>query len=227
MAIVPLVDEEHVCLIRNFRVAVGKTMWEIPAGTLDHDEPPLATAGRELIEETGYRAAEIELLTELAMSPGILNERMYVYLARGLTPGPTAVEPGEEIATSVLAWADALAMIERGEIHDAKTVAGLLFYDRFRDSALAGRGAGRSGRSAENIATRVRQQCQLPVPMPTDCMLVLFCCQTCLVSWPTMAIEPNTTPSISASMTAYSTVVAAVSSRSRRVTRPRIHSCQS
>ncbi len=66
------------------------------------------------------------------MSPGILNERMHVYVATELTPGPTALEPGEDIATSVLAWPDALAMIERGEIHDAKTVAGLLFYDRFR-----------------------------------------------------------------------------------------------
>ncbi len=132
VAIVPLVDAGHVVLIRNFRIAVGRTLWEIPAGTLDHDEPPRATAERELIEETGYRAGRIELLTELAMSPGILNERMHVYVATELTPGPTALEPGEDIATSVLAWPDALAMIERGEIHDAKTVAGLLFYDRFR-----------------------------------------------------------------------------------------------
>ncbi len=136
VAIVPLVDDDHVCLIRNFRVAVGQTLWEIPAGTLDHDEPPLATAGRELIEETGYRAAAIEKLIELSMSPGILNERMHVYLATGLTPGPDALEPGEEITAKVVPWAEALAMIERGEIHDAKTIAGLLFYDRFRRRAI-------------------------------------------------------------------------------------------
>ncbi len=135
VAIVPLVDPEHVCLIRNFRVAVGKTLWEIPAGTLDHDEPPLDTARRELIEETGYRAASIQKLTELSMSPGILNERMHVYLATGLTPGPVALEPGEEITTAVVPLREALAMIDRGEIHDAKTVAGLLFYDRLRRGA--------------------------------------------------------------------------------------------
>jgi ADP-ribose pyrophosphatase len=135
VAIVPLVDDEHVCLIRNFRVAVGQTLWELPAGTLDHDEPPLATAGRELIEETGYRAAKIEKLTELSMSPGILNERMHVYLATGLTLGPDALEPGEEITTKVVPWTEALAMIERGEIHDAKTIAGLLFFDRFQRRA--------------------------------------------------------------------------------------------
>jgi ADP-ribose pyrophosphatase len=94
----------------------------------------LATAERELIEETGYRAASIEKLTELAMSPGILNERIHVYLATRLTPGPNALEPGEDIVTKVVAWSEALAMIQRGEIHDAKTVAGLLFCDRFRRS---------------------------------------------------------------------------------------------
>lgn len=138
VAIVPMVDADHVCLIRNYRVAVGQTLWEIPAGTLDHDEPPLATAERELIEETGYRAAAIEKLLELSMSPGILNERMHVYLATGLTPGPDALEPGEEIAATVVPWAEALAMIERGEIHDAKSVAGLLFYERFRRQAADG-----------------------------------------------------------------------------------------
>jgi ADP-ribose diphosphatase len=135
VAIVPMVDDDHVCLIRNYRVAVGQTLWELPAGTLDHDEPPLDTARRELIEETGYRAQSIDKLTELAMSPGILNERMHVYLATGLSPGPSALEPGEDIVTAVLRWTEALAMIDRGEIHDAKTVAGLLFYDRRRRSA--------------------------------------------------------------------------------------------
>ena len=131
VAIVPVVDPEHVCLIRNYRVAVGETLWEIPAGTLDHDEPPLATAIRELTEETGYHAERVESATVLSMSPGILNERMHVFVATGLTPGPTALEPGEDIQTATR-WDEVLAMIERGEIHDAKSVAGLLFYQQFR-----------------------------------------------------------------------------------------------
>jgi ADP-ribose pyrophosphatase len=130
VAIVPLVAADRVCLIRNFRISVNQWLWEIPAGTLDHDEPPLETARRELIEETGYRCTAIEKFGELWMSPGILNERMHLYVATGLTAGPTALEGGEEIETVVLAWSEALAMIDRGEIRDAKTVAGLLAYDR-------------------------------------------------------------------------------------------------
>ncbi len=87
VTILPLVDDHRVCLIRNFRVAVGKTLIELPAGTREPDEDPAVTAGRELIEETGYRARVIEKLREFVMSPGILNERMHLFLARDLTPG--------------------------------------------------------------------------------------------------------------------------------------------
>ena len=132
VVILPIVGADRVCLIRNYRVAVDETRWELPAGTLDHDEPPPETARRELIEETGYRAGAIEKFGELWMSPGILNERMHMFVATGLTAGPTALEAGEEIETVVVAWDEALAMIDRGEIRDAKTVAGLLAYDRIR-----------------------------------------------------------------------------------------------
>ncbi|HTU26351.1 MAG TPA: NUDIX hydrolase [Pirellulales bacterium] len=132
VAIVAMVDDDHVCLIRNFRVAVGATLWEVPAGTLEPPEPPLETARRELIEETGYRCAKLEKFAELLMSPGILNERMHLFVATGLTPGPTALEAGEDIQTVIVPWAEALAMIDRGEIQDAKTVAGLLAYERLR-----------------------------------------------------------------------------------------------
>ena len=84
VTILPMVDHEHVCLIRNERVAVGKTLVELPAGTLEPDEDPAVTAHRELIEETGYRADRMEKLCEFFMSPGILNERMYLYVATGL-----------------------------------------------------------------------------------------------------------------------------------------------
>jgi ADP-ribose pyrophosphatase len=136
VAIVPLVTTEGVCLIRNNRIALGQWLWEIPAGTLDHDEPPLETARRELVEETGYRCEKIELFGQLWMSPGILNERMHLFVATGLTAGPTALEGGEEIESLVVAWDEALAMIDRGEIQDAKTVAGLLTYDRIRRQAV-------------------------------------------------------------------------------------------
>jgi ADP-ribose diphosphatase len=132
VAIVPMLAADRVCLIRNYRIAVGDVLWEIPAGTLDHDEPPLETARRELVEETGYRCEKIEKFGQLWMSPGILNERMHLYVATGLAAGPTALEGGEEIESVVVAWDEALAMIDRGEIQDAKTVAALLAYDRLR-----------------------------------------------------------------------------------------------
>ena len=105
---------------------------ELPAGTLEPPEEPLATALRELAEETGYRAARIEHLATLCMSPGILDERMYVYAASGLTAGEMALEPGEDIRVLRLTWQEALEMVRDGRIHDAKSVAALLYYDTFR-----------------------------------------------------------------------------------------------
>lgn len=132
VAIVPLVGEDQVVLIRNYRIAVGKTLIELPAGTLEPGEDPAVTAGRELIEETGYRAATIEKLREFTMSPGILNERMYLYLARGLTAGPTALEAGEQIETLLVSWSEAIQMVYDGAIEDAKTLIGLMHYDHLR-----------------------------------------------------------------------------------------------
>jgi ADP-ribose pyrophosphatase len=132
VTVLPILDDGRVCLIRNYRVAVDKTLVELPAGTLEPGEDPATTAGRELIEETGYRAASIDKLSEFYMSPGILNERMHLYLARGLRPGPPALEPGEQIETWVVPWAEAMRMALDGSIEDAKTLVGLLYFDRLR-----------------------------------------------------------------------------------------------
>jgi len=132
VVILPLLEDGRVCLLRNYRIAVDETLVELPAGTLDRDESPIATAARELAEETGYTAARLETLGELLMSPGILNERMHIFIATGLSEGAAAPEPGEEIETFVVPWDDALAMVDDGRIRDAKTVATLLLYDRLR-----------------------------------------------------------------------------------------------
>ena len=130
--LVPLVDGDRVCLIRNFRVSVNQTLIELPAGTLEPNEPPEETARRELIEETGYRAAKIELLHAFFLSPGILDEKMHLYLATGLTEGAAAREDEEEIENLVVPWDDAIDMVFRGEIKDAKSIVGLLWADRLR-----------------------------------------------------------------------------------------------
>jgi ADP-ribose pyrophosphatase len=119
-------------LIRNYRIAVDEELLELPAGTIDPGEDPLETARRELAEETGYRAENFRRLTEFWVSPGILSERMHLFLATGLQPGAAALEKGEQIQTLVVAWDEALAMIDQQKIRDAKTLAGLLYYDRLR-----------------------------------------------------------------------------------------------
>lgn len=132
VAIIPMVDAEHVCLIRNFRIAVGKTLIEVPAGTLEPNEPSIETARRELIEETGYTAGKMEAVTKFYMSPGIQNELMHCFVATELTFGDAHREAGEEIQNLVVAWDEAMAMVDRGEIQDSKSIAALLTYDRLR-----------------------------------------------------------------------------------------------
>ena len=132
VTILPILDDGRVCLIRNYRVAVGETLIELPAGTLDTGENPAETARRELIEETGFRAQNIEPLCEFFMSPGILSERMFVFVATGLQAGESALEAGEQIEPLLVSWEDAIKLIASGDIRDAKSIAALLFYERFR-----------------------------------------------------------------------------------------------
>ena len=130
VAILPLVDDRHLCLIRSRRLTVGKTLIEVPAGTREPNETPLETARRELAEETGYQAAHLEPLATYYPSPGVLNEQMWVFVARDLTPGPPAREDNEEIENLVVTWDDAMDMVDRGEIEDSKTLVALLTWER-------------------------------------------------------------------------------------------------
>ena len=139
VAVVPMVEDDRVCLIRNYRVAAGRTLVELPAGTLELGEPPRETAARELREETGYVASQWRELPGFFMSPGILNERMHLFVAEDLTPGPTAREAGEQIENLVVPWSKAVAMAERGEIEDAKSLVGILQWDRLRSEEVASR----------------------------------------------------------------------------------------
>jgi ADP-ribose pyrophosphatase len=126
VVVVPLVSQHEVCLVEVVRVAVGRTLLELPAGTLDRVESLEEAARRELAEETGYRAGRITPAGDMWMSPGILRERMHLFVAEDLVAGPQALEPGEQIRTRVVAWDEAIAMCLDGRIDDAKTIAGLL-----------------------------------------------------------------------------------------------------
>lgn len=129
VAIVPRLENSQICLIRNRRITVDQSLIEIPAGTMEPPEPPAACARRELTEETGYRAESIRLIGSFFPAPGILDEQMHLFEARGLSAGAPAREPGEEIDNLVVSLSEARAMIARGEIRDAKTIIGLLLIE--------------------------------------------------------------------------------------------------
>lgn len=133
VAILPLLDDDHVCLIRNQRPITGETLLEIPAGTLEPPEPPDQAAVRELAEETGYQAARWRKLTEFFPSPGVLSEKTHLYLAEGLTPGAMNLEKDEQLEPCIIAWADALRWATDGTIRDAKTLVAILLWSRLRD----------------------------------------------------------------------------------------------
>ncbi|MFC1736982.1 NUDIX hydrolase [Candidatus Hydrogenedentota bacterium] len=125
-AIVPILDDGRVIMVRQFRCAVGGYMLEIPAGTIEKGEKPATCARRELEEEIGYSARSIDLVTRFYTSPGFLDEEMFVYVARGLTPCAQCTEDDEVIDVVVLSRGNVLAKIRNGEIADAKTIAGIL-----------------------------------------------------------------------------------------------------
>ena len=131
VVILPLVDPENILLIRNRRYAVGETLVELPAGTLEKNEEPMNCAGRELVEETGYLAGRLKPIGNFYTSPGILSEKMYAFAAYDLTRSKMALEEGEEIELAPASLDEALDMIRFGQIKDGKTIATLLMYDRF------------------------------------------------------------------------------------------------
>ncbi len=128
--IVPVFDDGTVALVRQYRHAAGKYLLEIPAGTLNIGEDPKIGAIRELEEEIGVVASNIEKLCEFYISPGFLTEKMHLYLATGLKETRQKLEADEILTVERYSFADIDAMISRGEIEDAKTIIGTMFASR-------------------------------------------------------------------------------------------------
>jgi ADP-ribose pyrophosphatase len=131
VVVLPMLDDETVVLIRNERFAVGQTLWELPAGTLEDGENPALCAGRELLEETGYAAAEVQRLIEFYPTPGFCTELLTAYLARDLTFRGQDLDETERITTEAVPLNQSIQMVRDNRIRDAKTIATLLYYQTF------------------------------------------------------------------------------------------------
>lgn len=126
VCIVAVDGEGRTVLERQYRLAAGETLLEIPAGGIDPEEDPLSAAKRELLEETGYTAREWKKLGGFYSAPGFCTEFLHLYLARGLTLTEAQPEEDEDIELVLTPVADIPGLIASGAIHDGKSVAGLL-----------------------------------------------------------------------------------------------------
>jgi ADP-ribose pyrophosphatase len=141
VAIVALDEADRLLLVRQWRQPAGRSLLEIPAGTLDRDpvtgaiEDPNLASRRELEEETGYRADGWEKLGAFWTAPGFASELMHLYVATGLVAaghGRLTPDADEALELVRLPLADALAAVDRGDVHDAKTLIGILMVGRRR-----------------------------------------------------------------------------------------------
>jgi ADP-ribose pyrophosphatase len=124
--------DPDVILERQYRHAAGQFLLELPAGSRNPGEAPLAAAKRELIEETGFRARRWTMLIRYFASPGFLGEWMQIYLARDLREGEARPELDEQIEVRRVPLSQVMKMIAEGKIHDGKTLIGLSLYDAAR-----------------------------------------------------------------------------------------------
>lgn len=133
VVIVPITAHGRIVMVRQYRRAVGRSLLELPAGTLDHaGESPRACAKRELEEETGWQARRWRRLGRFYPAPGFLSEQLIIFLAEGLRQAAAHPEPDELIRPVILSQRQALAKVRSGQICDAKSIIGLLFAERLR-----------------------------------------------------------------------------------------------
>ena len=132
VALLPVHDDGRVALIRQYRYAVDQELWELPAGRIDAGETPEQAARRELEEETGLRPERLERVSFFYATPGFCDEALHLFRATGLVAGEARPEADERIDLHALTLDQARALIERGEVRDAKTLVALLLEDSRR-----------------------------------------------------------------------------------------------
>lgn len=136
VGIVPITEDNSIVLVKQYRKAVNRMLYEIPAGKLEVNEEPRETAIRELQEETGYKANELKYLLEFYTSPGYCNEKIYLFLASGLVEGESSPDNGEFIEQQKFNINELLKMIDRGEILDSKTIIGINMAKDYLESKI-------------------------------------------------------------------------------------------
>jgi ADP-ribose pyrophosphatase len=124
--VVALDNEGNILLVRQYRVGVGDALWELPAGLLNPDEPPEVCAVRELQEETGYKPGRLEYLGGFFPAPGYCTEMLHLFFATDLIESPLPGDTDEFIELGRIPFGHALAMVDAGEIVEAKTIIGLM-----------------------------------------------------------------------------------------------------
>lgn len=132
VVVLPILKDGRVVMIRNTRFTVQDTLLELPAGTLEAGEDPILCAGRELLEETGYRAAHISPLMTFYSAPGVTDERMHGYVAEGLSEAEQSLDATEQIEVVTMSFDELDAAMRAGDIVNGSTLAMLLYYRRFR-----------------------------------------------------------------------------------------------
>jgi ADP-ribose pyrophosphatase len=131
VVVLPIFKDGRVLLIRQYRHSVGEFLWELVAGRKEPNETPVVAARRELLEETGYTAKRLRKMLRVVPTPGFVNEWMWIYAAENLAPGPAQPEEDEKITPRIFTLKQVDSMIQRGTLHDAKSVVGLLYYMRY------------------------------------------------------------------------------------------------
>jgi ADP-ribose pyrophosphatase len=131
VVVLPVLDDGRILMISQYRYAARQYLWELVAGRIDPGESVKKAAARELKEETGYKAKRLSIFMDFFPTPGFLEERMYLLLAEGLKAGEAQPEEDEKIISRAYTVKELYQLMKRGKLHDAKSIAGILYYSTF------------------------------------------------------------------------------------------------